>query len=63
MRFRISIKVAWGERKVELDPTKEPSRFCRFVQFFWSYDVAPTQWTVGDYSPLKESPGRGPAAR
>ena len=25
--------------------------------------VAPTQWAVGDCSPLKESPGRGPAAR
>ena len=25
--------------------------------------MAPTQWAVGDCSPRKESPGRGPAAR
>ena len=25
--------------------------------------LAPTQWAVGDCPPLKESPGRGPAAR
>ena len=30
---------------------------------FFQHYLAPTQWSVGDYSPLKEYPGRGPAAR
>ena len=36
--------------------------FCQNFMFFRRY-LAPTQWAVGDCPPLKESPGRGPAAR
>ena len=45
-----------------LNPTKTATLFFVELRFF-RHHLAPTQWAVGDRSPLEESPGRGLAAR
>ena len=47
-----------------LNPTKTVTLFFVELRFFVSSyrHLAPTQWTVGDRSPLEESPGRDLAA-
>ena len=45
-----------------LNPAKTVTLFFVELRFF-RHHLAPTQWAVGDRSPLEESPGRGLAAR